>query len=97
MLDDELLQELKKELPSDLPTVFISSVSGLGIMQLKDLLWVEMNKEPDDDTEITHAPIAVDTSAIDDFETEMEDDSDWQDEDEQDDNFINYGGIGWDD
>jgi len=97
MLNDELLQELKKELPSDLPTVFISSVSGLGIMQLKDLLWIEMNKEPDDDTEITHAPIAVDTSAIDDFETEMEDDSDWQDEDEQDDNFINYGGIGWDD
>ncbi len=97
MLDDELLQELKKELPSDLPTVFISSVSGLGIMQLKDLLWVEMNKEPDDDTEITHAPIAVDTSAFDDFETEVEDDDNLYEENEDDDNFSNYGGIGWDD
>ncbi|HEY4787427.1 MAG TPA: GTPase, partial [Bacteroidales bacterium] len=42
MLDDELIKEMKKEIP-DLPHVFISSVSGLGIDKLKDLLWKELN------------------------------------------------------
>lgn len=100
MLDEELLQELKKDLPDDLPTVMISSVTGLGIAQLKDLLWIEMNKEPDDDTEITHAPIPVDKSDSDDFsdvdsENETDLDFDWDDEDEED--FSDIKGIGWDD
>lgn len=42
MLDDELLKELKSEMP-DVPHVFISSVTGLGIENLKDLLWKELN------------------------------------------------------
>ena len=45
MLDAELLKELKKELPKGIPSVFISSVSGLGISELKDLVWTELNKE----------------------------------------------------
>jgi GTP-binding protein len=44
MLDEELLQEMKRELPADLPSVFISSVAQKGIEQLKDLLWTEINK-----------------------------------------------------
>ena len=36
---------LKENLPSDLPYVFISSVSGQGIAQLKDLLWQHLNSE----------------------------------------------------
>ena len=44
MLDDELLAELKKEVPADVPSVFISSVAQKGIDQLKDLLWKEINK-----------------------------------------------------
>lgn len=44
MLDDELLAELKKEVPPDVPSVFISSVAQKGIDQLKDLLWKEINK-----------------------------------------------------
>lgn len=43
MLDKELLEELKPDLP-DLPYVFISAVSGLGIEKLKDLLWEHLNK-----------------------------------------------------
>jgi GTP-binding protein len=39
MLDDELMTEMKKELPEDLPVVFISSVTQQGIMALKDLIW----------------------------------------------------------
>lgn len=42
MLDKELIDEIKNELP-EIPSVFISSVSGLGIDQLKDLLWKELN------------------------------------------------------
>jgi GTP-binding protein len=45
MLDDELMQEMKKELPKGVPSVFISSVAQKGINELKDLLWTEINKE----------------------------------------------------
>jgi GTP-binding protein len=36
---------LQEELPEDLPVVFISSVVGKGLMELKDLLWKELNSE----------------------------------------------------
>lgn len=42
MLDEELLNELEKELP-EVPYVFISSVTGAGITKLKDILWKELN------------------------------------------------------
>lgn len=45
MLDDELIEEVKKELPKGIDTVFISSVSGKGIQELKDVLWAKMNPE----------------------------------------------------
>ena len=41
-LDDELIAEVKKDLP-DIPCVFISSVTNSGIMQLKDLIWKHLN------------------------------------------------------
>ncbi len=39
MLDDELIEQMKAELPEDIECLFISSISGLGIQQLKDKLW----------------------------------------------------------
>jgi GTP-binding protein len=39
MLDDELIEEVKKQIPEELPSVFISSVTGKGIQQLKDIIW----------------------------------------------------------
>jgi len=45
MLDDELLEELRAHVPDGLPTVFISSVSGLHIAELKDRLWEVLNSE----------------------------------------------------
>jgi len=42
MLDDELMEEVKKEIDTS-PAVFISSVSGLGIDSLKDTLWRALN------------------------------------------------------
>ena len=45
MLDQELMDEIEPTLPEKVPHVFISSVSGLGISELKDILWEELNKE----------------------------------------------------
>ena len=45
LLDDELMNMLRETLPDDLPVVFISSVTGLGIQELKDTLWQELNSE----------------------------------------------------
>ena len=39
MLDEELKTELQRELPSDIPTVFISAITQKGITELKDLIW----------------------------------------------------------
>lgn len=44
LLDEELIEETKKELPPDLPYVFISSVAQLGLDMLKDKLWQTINK-----------------------------------------------------
>lgn len=45
MLDDELMEEMKRELPKDVPSIFISSVTGKNIQQLKDIIWQELNSE----------------------------------------------------
>ena len=45
LLDDELIEMLKETLPQDLPVVFISSVANMGLTELKDLLWKELNSE----------------------------------------------------
>ena len=44
MLDDELKEAIKKELPPDIPYVFISSIAHKGLTELKDLLWKTLNK-----------------------------------------------------
>ena len=44
MLDAELMDEIEKSLP-DVPHIFISSFTGLGLQQLKDMLWRELNEE----------------------------------------------------
>jgi GTP-binding protein len=45
MLDDELQTAIVKELPTNIPHVFISSVTGKGLNDLKGLLWTELNRE----------------------------------------------------
>jgi len=45
MLDDELLQQLDIKI-SGVPVVYISSVSGKGIDELKDVIWKELISEP---------------------------------------------------
>ena len=45
MLDDELIEEVRKELPKGIESVFISSVSQKGITELKDVLWMRLNPD----------------------------------------------------
>lgn len=45
LLDEELMEMLRETLPQDLPVVFISSVTGFGLNDLKDVLWKELNAE----------------------------------------------------
>lgn len=45
MLDEVMIEQMKKLLPKDVPTVFISSVAGKGLMELKDIIWTTLNSE----------------------------------------------------
>lgn len=45
LLDEELIEMLQETLPTDLPVVFISAVTGYGLAELKDILWKELNSE----------------------------------------------------
>lgn len=59
MLDDELMAEIEKTLPTDLPHVFISAVTGQGITELKDMLWSAVNDDRNRiaTPSITHRPL----------------------------------------
>ncbi len=45
LLDEEMLAELEPTVPESLPHVFISSVSGQGLTELKDLIWKVLNED----------------------------------------------------
>ena len=44
MLDEELQGEMEQQVPADVPYVFISSVAQKNLVELKDLLWKEINR-----------------------------------------------------
>ena len=59
MLDEELMDEIAKTLPADIPHVFISAVSGQGITELKDTLWRAITDDANriEEIPITHRPL----------------------------------------
>lgn len=59
LLDDELMEEIAKTLPEDLPHVFISAVTGFGITELKDMLWSAITDDRNriDSSDIIHRPL----------------------------------------
>lgn len=59
MLDDELMEEIEKTLPDDLPHVFISAVTGQGLTALKDVLWRAITDDSNRmaTTDIIHRPL----------------------------------------
>lgn len=44
ILDDELISEMQDQMPKDIETVFISSITGKGIRDIKELIWKELNR-----------------------------------------------------
>ncbi len=44
LLDQELMDAIEKELPENIPHIFISSAISKNLMELKDLLWKTLNK-----------------------------------------------------
>ena len=56
MLDQELMDEIEPTLPEGIPHVFISSITGMGLSVLKDILWEELNKDSNKIEAIVHRP-----------------------------------------
>ncbi|MCB9017875.1 MAG: GTPase ObgE [Paludibacteraceae bacterium] len=73
MLDEELMEDIEKSLPTDVPHVFISSVSNVGISELKDMLWQELVKDENRHVTISHKPMDI-SLLDDDEECEVSDD-----------------------
>jgi len=78
LLDDELMEMLREELPDDLPVVFISAVTGKGIDQLKDKLWAELNSESNKLQAITEGGSIIHRDR--DVNILSDDFADWQDD-----------------
>ena len=87
LLDEELIEMLREELPQDLPVVFISAVTGQGIQQLKDILWEELNSESNklqaisEGGSIVHRDREVQNFDLDFADWQYEDDDDDEDDD----------------
>ena len=93
---DKLTKDLSEEL--EIPVISFSSASGMGITELKDLLWEELNKEQNQVIDISHAPIDVKVIERDD-EPEEDDDEPhtiYLNEVEEEWDLDKYRGIGWD-
>ncbi|MBQ7575443.1 MAG: GTPase ObgE [Bacteroidales bacterium] len=48
MLDEELKKEIRRHMPRKVPYLFICSLTGEGIQELKDLLWKSLNDDGED-------------------------------------------------
>ena len=94
--DVKRMQKLEKEL--GLPVVCISSVSGMGIDALKDLVWTELEKEQNQVIEISHKPIDIEHIEHAGCEEDEDDTPEtiYLNEVEEDWDLSKYEGIGWD-
>lgn len=98
--DGEVIHLSTEQLSNELgiPVLGISSVAGIGIQELKDQLWEEINKEQNQVIEISHAPIDV---AVIEREEEPEEEEEeegtiYLNEVEEEWDLSKYSGIGWD-
>lgn len=77
----------------------ISSIAGLGINELKDALWTELNKEQNQVIEISHAPIditRIESEEPEAMEEAEEEGTIYLNEVEEEWDLDKYKGIGWD-
>lgn len=93
---NKLTRQLSDEL--DIPVICFSSASNMGITELKDMLWEELNKEQNQVIEISHSPI--DVKVIERMEEDEDEDDEphtiYLNEVEEDWDLDKYRGIGWD-
>ena len=93
---NKLTKDMSEEL--EIPVITFSSASGMGITELKDMLWEELNKEQNQVIDISHAPIEV--KLIERDEEPEEDDDEphtiYLNEVEEEWDLDKYRGIGWD-
>ncbi|MBD5229527.1 MAG: GTPase ObgE [Bacteroidales bacterium] len=95
MLDDELIKEIEPTLPEGIPHVFISAVTGMGLTELKDMLWAAIidDRNRIEPMPITHRPLDVRHRVQEEddfiFEPTPVDDDDMLEEDED------WDDIGW--
>ena len=68
MLDDELIDQMRQELPDGVPTVFISSVAGTGLDELKDMLWTMLNDEANRVQTFSHRNLDISKGLEDQYE-----------------------------
>ncbi len=81
MLDDELLAALRQKVPSDVPVVYISSVTGQGIAELKDCLWKAIDSDAVRAATPVHRNLDVAHMEDDDDDDEANyDEYDWDDD-----------------
>lgn len=106
LIDEEiqgwLVDELRQELPEDLPILFISAAAHQGLTELKDTLWQELNRETKHQREsIIQQAIDVTSLSWDDEEdlplpAQDDEDEDW-DEGQWDDDGSSDLELDWDD
>lgn len=84
LIDEELQDMLRAELPEGLPVVFISSVAQRGLTELKDLLWQELSRESKHQVEsIVHRAMDIKALTWDDDEfniPELEAEEEWDED-----------------
>ena len=95
------LEKLAKQLTEDLGIAVItfSSASSMGITELKDLLWEELNKEQNQVIEISHSPIdikVIERAEDEDMDEDDEPHTIYLNEVEEEWDLDKYRGIGWD-
>lgn len=87
LLDTELIDMIRDTLPQGLPIVFISAVTNMGLQELKDVLWRELNSESNKLASIaTTETIVHQSKDFSHLKTELadagdDDDSGWDDDD----------------
>ena len=102
VLTEEDLTKLQKKVDKlakqlGLPVLLFSSISGMGINELKDTLWTELNKEQNQVIEISHAPIDVTMREKGEIpEEEDQEGTIYLNEVEEEWDLSKYRGIGWD-
>ena len=104
VLDAELIEMLEPSLP-DIPHVFISSIAQMGLVELKYILWAELNKESNklstsiETTGLLHRPKEIKALAAE-LAAEGEDEDfsfEYEETDEEEDDLEEYDDFEYDD